>query len=176
MNKKLTANQQKFADEYIKSGNASEAYKLAGYKVKSDKAVRANASRLLTNANIRSYIDKQMAEIESNKIMDAKEAMEFLTGIVRGEQMETKVVTTAYDVEKVKVPADLKTKISAVKEIMKRYPGDDRLLQAQVDKLEAEARILKSRADEVDNNSGVNEQVIIVDDIKNSKVNDDDNH
>lgn len=44
----LRGKQRKFADEYIKSGNANEAYVNAGYKVRSNGTARANASRMLT--------------------------------------------------------------------------------------------------------------------------------
>lgn len=42
--------------------------------------------------------------------------------------------------------ADLKTRISATKEILKRYPGDDKLVKAQIRKAEAEADIAESKA------------------------------
>ena len=44
----LRGKQRKFADNYIKSGNATEAYVNAGYKVRSNETARANASRMLT--------------------------------------------------------------------------------------------------------------------------------
>lgn len=144
--RKLTKNQQEFADNYIKSGNGSEAYRKAGYKAKSDGVVRANASRLLTNANVKKYIDERMKQIASQKIMTATEAVELLTRIARGEEKETKVVATQLNISEVEVEADLKTKISAVKEILKRYPNDDAMLKAQLRKANAEAKIAESKA------------------------------
>ena len=58
--KPLTPNQRKFADEYIISGNATESYQKAYKSVKNNDTARANASRLLTFANIKSYIDERM--------------------------------------------------------------------------------------------------------------------
>jgi len=46
----------------------------------------------LTKLDIKEYIDEQMAEIESSKIADAKEVMEFYTRVLRGEELETVVV------------------------------------------------------------------------------------
>lgn len=82
-----------------------------------------------------------MAEIESKKIMDAKEALQLLTRIARGEEKETVVVATQFETETVEKEADLKTRISAIKEIMKRYPDNDELVKAQIRKLNAEADI-----------------------------------
>ncbi|ERL42851.1 hypothetical protein A1D15_1943 [Lactiplantibacillus plantarum] len=40
----------------------------------------------------------------------------------------------------------MKTRISAVKEILKRYPGDDKLVKAQIRKAEADADIAEAKA------------------------------
>ena len=58
---KLTQKQCLFADEYIKSGNATQAYIKAGYSVRSDNAAAVNANRLLRNAKVKDYIDAKMA-------------------------------------------------------------------------------------------------------------------
>jgi len=145
--KNLTKNQQEFADNYIKNGNASEAYREAGYKAKSAAVIRANASRLLTNANVKKYIEERMKQIASQKIMTATEAVELLTRIARGKEKETKVVATQFDISEVEVEADLKTKISAVKEILKRYPNDDAMLKAQLRKANADADIAEKKAE-----------------------------
>ncbi|WP_330848208.1 terminase small subunit [Limosilactobacillus fermentum] len=70
---KLTAKQRLFADEYIKSGNATQSYIKAGYSVKSEKVAGVNATRMLGNARVKSYIEAKMAEIESRKIATAKD-------------------------------------------------------------------------------------------------------
>ncbi|REK69330.1 terminase small subunit [Paenibacillus paeoniae] len=55
----LNAKQQKFADEYLIDLNATQAAIRAGYSVKTAKE---QGARLLTNANIRGYVDARMAE------------------------------------------------------------------------------------------------------------------
>jgi len=75
--------QEKFCVEFIKSGNAAEAYKAAGYKVTSTKSAANSASRLLENVGICSRIAELRAQLESEKIMDAKERRETLTAIAR---------------------------------------------------------------------------------------------
>ncbi|MDB6248214.1 terminase small subunit [Lactobacillus amylovorus] len=139
---KLTAKQRKFCDEYIKSGNATEAYFKAGYQIKSNEAARANASRMLTKANIKEYIETRLKQLESKKLAGAREVLEYLTSVMRGEQTES--VATAkgiYD----NVPVSAKDRISAAKELLKRYPTDP-LTKAQLRKANADARISEARA------------------------------
>jgi len=57
MTQALTAKQRCFCEEYILDLNAVAAYRRAGYKANDD-AARANASRLLTKANVQSYIQQ----------------------------------------------------------------------------------------------------------------------
>ena len=84
---KLTAKQRLFADEYIKSGNATQSAIKAGY---SPKTVRSIGQENLTKPDIKSYIDAKMAEIESHKIADAKEVLQFYTRVLREEETQPK--------------------------------------------------------------------------------------
>lgn len=139
---KLTAKQRKFCDEYIKSGNATEAYFKAGYQIKSNEAARANASRMLTKANIKEYIETRLKQLESKKLAGAREVLEYLTSVMRGEQTES--VATARGVYD-NVPVSAKDRISAAKELLKRYPTDP-LTKAQLRKANADARIAEVKA------------------------------
>ncbi|MCW1910805.1 terminase small subunit [Lactiplantibacillus paraplantarum] len=143
MARKLTPKQQRFADEYIKSGNAADAARKAGY---SKRSARSVGQENLTKPDIKQYIDDQMAEIASKRIMDATEAVELLTSIARGETKETVYIGTAEGVYEKHKEADLKTRISAAREILKRYPGDDKLAKAQISKAEADVRIATAKA------------------------------
>ena len=58
----MTERQKIFADEYLIDLNATRAYKVAYPNVKNDETARANSSRLLTNANVTSYIAERMKE------------------------------------------------------------------------------------------------------------------
>lgn len=151
----LRGKQRKFADNYIKSGNATEAYVNAGYKVRSNETARANASRLLTNANVKAYIEKRLKQIESAKLATAKETLEYLTSVMRGEQTET-VVTAKGLYKNVEVSA--KDRITAAKELLKRYPVDP-LAKAQLRKIKADATIAEHQAEQItsdDNDTSVN--------------------
>lgn len=140
---KLTAKQRKFCDEYIKSGNATEAYFKAGYQIKSNEAARANASRMLTKANIKEYIETRLKQLESEKIAGAREVLEYLSSVMRGEQTES--VATARGVYD-NVPVSAKDRISAAKELLKRYPTTDPMEKQKLKKLTADARIAEARA------------------------------
>lgn len=57
---KLTAKQQRFADEYLIDLNATQAAIRAGY---SPKTANEQGARLLANVSVRAYIDTRMAEL-----------------------------------------------------------------------------------------------------------------
>lgn len=145
---RLTTKQRLFADEYIKSGNATQSYIKAGYKVKNDRVAWTESNRNLRKPKVKAYIDAKMAEIESHKIADAKEAMQAITAIARGETTETQAQLNPLtgEWEKTEVPADLKTRLTAWREILKRYPLSDELTKAQLRKTSAEARVAEARA------------------------------
>ena len=86
---KLTPRQQRFCDEYLIDLNATQAAIRAGY---SEKTATVQGSRLLTNVNVKSYIDERIEKIKSEKIADAEEVMRYLTSVLRGEGYEEMVV------------------------------------------------------------------------------------
>ncbi|WP_195218388.1 terminase small subunit [Leuconostoc lactis] len=139
---KLTPKQHKFADEYIKTGNATQSAIEAGYSKKTAQVIGAEN---LSKPMVKSYIEERMAEIASKRVMSYTEAVELLTSIARGELMETVVVGTMDGVETVEKEADIKTRITALKEILKRYPGNDKLVEQQVRKLTADADMAEAR-------------------------------
>lgn len=59
---KLTPKQEAFAKAYIETGNASEAYRQAGYSGGSPKTVNEAASRLLKNSKVAARIAGIQAE------------------------------------------------------------------------------------------------------------------
>lgn len=80
---------QIFADEWLKDMNGTRAYKVAYPHIKKDTTAKVNASRLLTDANVKSYIDEQLEKMHNERTADAKEVLEYLTAVMRGEQTET---------------------------------------------------------------------------------------
>lgn len=88
----MTEKQKIFADEYLIDLNATRAYRVAYPAVKKNETARANGSRMLTNANVKKYINERLEEIHSEKTADAKEVMEYLTAVLRGESRSEEIV------------------------------------------------------------------------------------
>lgn len=151
MKNELTVKQRKFADEYIKTGNATESYKKAGYSTNmSQKAITREATRTLSKPRIKDYIDKRMKQIDEAKIPKQKEVLEFLGGVMRG----TLKITIETDDGVEEVPPNWKNRIDAAKELLKRMPMNDPITQAQLRKLNAEATLAESRTNESQDKSG----------------------
>lgn len=89
----LRIKQKRFADEYIISGNATEAYKKAGYSVSSDRVAGVEGHKLLKNPKIKSYIDERLKQLDSEKIADQQEVLSYLTSVMRGETQEQTLIS-----------------------------------------------------------------------------------
>jgi phage terminase small subunit len=141
----LTIKQRKFVAEYVKSGNATGSALTAGY---SKRTARSIGQENLTKPDIRKAIEAALKKIEEHKIADATEALQFLTLVLRGKVEEEVVVSTKYDVDVVKKHPDIKSRMAAAKEIIKRHPDEnsDPLLAAQARKAKAEAEIAEAKA------------------------------
>lgn len=142
----LTVKQQKFVSAYVESGNATKAALDAGY---SKRTARTVGSQNLTKLDIKSAIAERMKEIEDAKIAKADEVLQFYTQVLRAEVAETLVVGGPDGAEAVEVPPNIKTRLAAGREIIKRYPAGDKLLTAQTKRAEAEADIADIKAKEL---------------------------
>lgn len=87
--KRLTPKQETFCQEYIKCGNASEAYRKA-YNTKNMKAetVNVKASELLKDGKITVRVRELDEQKRNDNIADAQEIQETLTKLLRGEAKE----------------------------------------------------------------------------------------
>ena len=112
--KKLTQKQQRFVDEYIISGNATQAAIKAGY---SKRTAKQAGTENLSKPYLKAAIDKRNAEIKTEKTADMTEVMEYLTSVMRGKQTES--VATAKGVYN-GVPVGAKDRIKAAELIGKR--------------------------------------------------------
>lgn len=88
----MTEKQKRFCDEYLIDCNATRAYKAVYQNVKSDETAKSAASRLLTNVNVKKYIDDRMEELHNEKTADAQEVIEYLTSVLRGESTAQEIV------------------------------------------------------------------------------------
>ena len=153
MKHKLTVKQQKFCDEYIRSGNATEAALKAGYRSRTAYSI---GNENLKKPELKKYIEEKIKEIESAKLATAQETLEYLTSVMRGEQTET-VVTAKGLYKNVEVSA--KDRITAAKELLKRYPVDP-LSKMQLRKINAEADLTEARVKAMQGNNTTQEDKV----------------
>ena len=95
--KKLTAKQQRFCDEYLIDLNATQAAIRAGY---SEKTAKQIGQENLTKPDLKEYIEKRMTEKEEALIAKQDEVMRYLTSVMRREMKEAVVVTLQSKTEK----------------------------------------------------------------------------
>lgn len=116
---KMTLKQQRFADEYIITGNATQSAIKAGY---SSKYANTNANKLLQNTTIKNYIDERLAKLESEKIATQEEVLQYLTSVMRGEKTEPLLVLDGEGTQKVieAVPS-VQSRTKAAELLGKRY-------------------------------------------------------
>lgn len=110
--KGLSVKQKAFADEYLKCGNAAEAYRNAGYKNFSSASVEA--SKTLKKPKVAAYIAERQKQIEDSRIADVSEVLQFFSSVMRGE------VKDQFEMD-----AALSDRLSAGRELMKRYDKSD---------------------------------------------------
>lgn len=79
----MTEKQKRFCDEYLADLNGTRAYKAAYPSVRSYHTAAVNAGRLLTNADVRAYLDERLEALRSEKTATAQEVMEYLTAVMR---------------------------------------------------------------------------------------------
>lgn len=116
---KLTLKQQRFADEYIISGNATQSAIKAGY---SKKYAATNTDKLLKNTNIKNYIDERLKELEDKAIAKQEEVLQYLTSVMRGEHEEEVLYGIGEGVQSTRrVEVGAKDRIKAAELLGKRY-------------------------------------------------------
>lgn len=113
--KKLTQKQQRFVDEYIISGNATQAAIKAGY---SKRSAYSTGQENLKKPVIKAELERRNNEIKSAKTMDMQEVMERLAAMARGETMEETVTNKGEIVETAPKNSD---KLRAMELIGKRH-------------------------------------------------------
>ena len=83
--KHLTQRQLWFVQEYMKTNNITQSAIKAGY---SPKTASVQGSRLLTTVKVANYIEAINERLESEKIADIQEVMEYLSSVMRGEKKD----------------------------------------------------------------------------------------
>ena len=138
---KLTLKQKRFADEYIISGNATDAAKKAGY---SEKTANRIATENLSKPVIKLYIDQRIKELDDKKIAKQEEVLQYLTSVLRGESKSAIVVVEGCgdgysEARTVKKTPDEKERLKAAELLGKRYrifSEKSEVEEEQLDKLD----------------------------------------
>lgn len=116
---KMTLKQQRFADEYIITGNLYKSAVEAGY---SENYAKAQSHKLLENVGIKNYIDERLAKLESEKIATQEEVLQYLTSVMRGEKTEPLLVLDGEGTQKViQVVPNVQSRTRAAELLGKRY-------------------------------------------------------
>jgi phage terminase small subunit len=79
---KLKPKELKFAEEWIKTTNATQSAIKAGY---SARTAYSAGNRLLKKVDVKQYIDERLAEMQESSIADTNEVMQFLSSTMRGD-------------------------------------------------------------------------------------------
>ena len=117
----LTPKQRAFADEYIRTGNARDAARNAGYKYPQQSAIDNTAKR-----SVKAYIAQRMQPKVDRRIADADEVLAFLSATMRGE------IKDQFGLD-----PSLQDRIKAGQELMKRYAVADMRQQSTMQRLDA---------------------------------------
>lgn len=82
---KLTEKERIFADEYIKTTNATQSAITAGY---AENSASVTGSKMLRKPKVRQYIDAVMSERSKNAIATADEVLQYLSRVMNGEEKD----------------------------------------------------------------------------------------
>lgn len=118
----MTNKQRLFADLYLQHGNATLAAKLAGY---SEKSARSTGHRMLKNDDVRAFIAHRLEVQEVGRVADLDEVLVFLTAVMRGK------IKDQFGLD-----ASIADRLSAAKELLKRYAVADLRQQSTLEKLD----------------------------------------
>lgn len=115
----MTEKQKRFCDEYIIDCNGTQAAIRAGY---SEKTANRIAAENLSKLDIKQYIEERLEQLRSEKTADAKEVMEYLTSVMRGEHTEQVLRLVGEGTQKIdNIAVSEKDRLKAAELIGKRY-------------------------------------------------------
>lgn len=127
---KLTVKQQRFADEYIRTGNAYQSAINAGY---SETYAKGNVVKLLENVSVKSYIDKRLKKLKKESIAEQDEILQYLTSVMRGEMSEQTLVGQGEGYQEIdNIDVGAKDRIKAAELLGKRYRMWTEKIEAEV--------------------------------------------
>ncbi|WP_171034444.1 terminase small subunit [Marinilactibacillus psychrotolerans] len=144
---KLTDNRKRFCEAYVELfGNGTQAYLKAYPKVKKEATARANASRLLTIANVQDYIAELTKSLNNERIMSVEEALALSTSIARGEPQPSTYREYNEDGD---VTEDIKEYSAGIKERVAALEHIYKANSAFIDKKEIDTTIRSNKLDSI---------------------------
>ena len=119
----MTEKQKRFCEEYLIDTNATKAAERAGY---SKKTAYSIGIENLRKPEIKAYLDEKLAKMHDERTADAKEVMEYLTSVMRGESEAEIVVVEgigdgASEARRFMKAPDEKERLKAAELLGKRY-------------------------------------------------------
>ncbi len=115
----MTSKQRKFCDEYLISGNATDAAIKAG---DSPKTAKQTGSENLAKPDLKAYIETELEKLHSAKIADAQEVLEYLTAVMRGQHTEQVLKLVGDGIQTIAdIDVSAKERLKAAELIGKRY-------------------------------------------------------
>lgn len=116
----MTQNQKRFAEVYVKCGNATQAYKKV-YEGVNDNTANVNGSKLLNKSEIRAYIDRLNQKIDKKNIASLEDCLKLLTDIMNDTEtgntdklkaIDLRLKTLGAYLDKVQVSSDSQININ----------------------------------------------------------------
>ena len=136
----LNTKQERFAQSLAQGMNASAAYKAAGYAATKDGAIRANASRLLTNANVKSRIAELQRQAAAKTLVTIESiTAELDASLAIARQQQNPAAMTSASMAKAKLHG-LVVDRAEVEQTIRRKPTRDPEAPAKMTVQEWEAK------------------------------------
>ena len=117
----LNERQKRFVDYYLQSSNATDSARKAGYSTKNAMQI---GCELLRNPKIQTAINTRLKEMESERLAETQEILEYLTSVMRGQTEEEVVVNVGVgkgftEAQKVKAKVGAKERLKAAEMLAK---------------------------------------------------------
>lgn len=123
MEKRMTAKQKRFCDEYLIDLNATQAAIRAGY---SERSANRIGTENMSKPVIKAYITARMAEKDKELIASQDEVLKYLTSVLRGQSRSSVVVVESTgdycsEAREMEKAPDEKERLKAAELLGKRY-------------------------------------------------------
>lgn len=112
--------QQKFADEYVRTGKIAQSAINAGYSVKTASVI---GNENLKKPNVKACIDERLELLKKESIAEQDEVLQLLTSVARGELQASTLIGLGGGAEEITndMPPTMNERIKAAELLGKRY-------------------------------------------------------